>query len=1158
MDINDRMDTNDRMDINDTMDINDVNSLYDSMIPYEEANFNPSQQDVSYNKANKTSIKQHITSAITKFFNTLYYDEKSRTYTHVKQPNTKPISYQYNENFIGVSNFIFYIINAPLICNELLNFFSVVSPDKKRLQALILLLDTRFQNIYVLGKKCHVFNSICSRSSDLSSKFTDESKNLFEQNEILKNIIKFENLNLTLELDHLGSPTLSPYDILVPKINSIFSSLNNEEQIKIFTVTDLVIAAIMNILKEIKNATERLDTLSFVDFSAIMEWLSPFFIYYFKGGNSLHKIFERYNEQCIGEDEQFKIDITNVIPYGSDFDTNLLISPYLNNYIYNKISNIVEISISQISQFIQFPSDMLHKFENPTADLNNTIKDLLVGKKDSFEKKYMNILFNSYEIVSKYMFKNKYQKQERQTKKERENKEKHFITLRAETIQTNPNQLPIPVITVYQASDSKRFWWNSFSKFNPATISDRYINPTEMSDGLLQLNINKSIEGFNLFRFFLKFQFNTYDKKSNPTARLTDLHKCFNNEVLDISVIKNRYVKKGDKYYGESVELWNNALDIFKDFVVAETNILRRLKDKYSHLRISPMLFTISNGVNNIEGFPYFCNGVRLQYEDLLVTIGDNVRNKKTEKLEKRIKRFKVISQVALFDLSKEYNKYYYEYFLNIELIKINTGFNDIYKDNNDAGIIRANPPLYKFMNELFLQFKNSLIPKFRHDINEQVFYRSLLNITLDELRHNNIFERMCFNILYQFCLFCRQFWVLGFDAGNQKNKYDGSTFYYTIAGTTLSYTQIIDLVPISEIRTFYKNIVYAGGPVDMYTNNYFNLTFLLISVFIKDNISLNINKYGHTLESYLRILFSELDKSKIISNIFRLFYSNNELVIKRLLELPVGQTPTIPGARPFNHHEYLNKLFSRPVNPIFDLHFVAENVNANYYILSLLINRFRFLVSMYTIFCVKKLYFGSTNWDSKILIVCNYILKCYNQLTLAGFTDLPDMALQLISLIHKDQNPVIFFEVANLIRIWNINIHIGESFTTIPYLIIINPFYASNNKFMLANYYEILEHLPTLNNGYQDIDITFEQSTNKCYSTEPMFLELEHQLNSLPNVIVINTFQSIIHPILPVYGGKSKSRTYKKRRGKQCVTLKKSSLKSKATRKNKRNYLLK
>lgn len=1141
----------------------DINLLYNSMFPYEGTNFDISQQDVSYNngvsynKENKTSIKQHVTSAITKYFNTVYYEEILGEFTHLIQPNTRPISYQYCENFIGVSNFIFYIINAPMICDGLLKVFqerntTAYGKNRNRMQAIVLLLDTRFQNIWVLNKRCHVFNSICSGGG--GGKFDEiGSADLYTQNEILKSIVKFKDLKLKLELEPGNPPTSTPCEILSNEINKIFPTLTPDEVVKIQNATDIIISEIIRILQYIKGQTESMLNWSLIDFSVLMEVLSPFFIYYFKGGNSLHKIFEKYNAQCTGEDENFKIDITNVVPYGSDFDTNLLISPYLDNVIYDLISDIVEISIPQISQFIQFPHDMLSKFMRPPKEFNNKIIELLVGNKDSFEKKYMNILFNSYKITSKYMFKDKYEKKERTTWKEEQEKDKHFITLKAETIQS------FPVSTVYQAPDGNKFWYYSFSKIDPTTLSRRYINPTENNNGYLQLNINKSIEGFNLFRYFLKFQFNKYDQNSNPTARLIDLKKYFNNEVLDISVIKNKYVKKGQKYYAESVELWNNAIDIFKNFTVADINILKRLNEKYNDLlKNSPELFSLSHEGKKIYGFPYFCNGVRLQYEDLLNTIKDNVRENKTEKLEKRIKRFKAISQVAFFDLSKESNKYINEYFLNLELLQINIGYNDIYKNIEEAAEIRGYLPLYKFMNELFLQFRNSYFRKVFFDskffaiseeLFEEIFSKELLSITKLEFSNARVktFEGLCVTIMSHFCMFCKKFWVLGFDIRNQKIRKVEPPFTFTTGGKQYQANQIIDLVPINQIIDYYKKYVYADGKVDIYTNNNFNIMFLLHCVFVNENINENINRYKITFESYISSLFSELDKSKIISNIFRIFYNVNKLYINSLYLRPNTEFKLPATTNPINKDEYLTQLFSRPAGPILPLYNpVISNISADV-VFQMLKNRVNFLVSMYTIFCVKKLYIGGTNllnwwnWDLKILNVCHEILNCTNIIIgLFGIgyveRDYHYMTKQLVKTIENNQDPVIFFQksleiypygkgnVANLFRIWHYDIYTKDSesvFTrrsTMPSeLIIINPFYPFSKEgftFILADYDNALEYSPTLNDGYQDINYTFSLAGPVIVnSNETLFLKFHTQMKLLfgPTATIFSRFEEVV-----------------------------------------------
>lgn len=867
----------------------------------------------SYKKEEKQKIKRHIISSITKYFNTSYVKLNNRneieeiTFDKSKATINIPLAQLYGEQFVGAANYILYIIASPYICNIIINNLKSLPQEERLIQLLTLCNDDRFYNVYLLNKVCHNFNLNCSKNK---TEYSFETEYSFDSNTKLNNPILKKLINVIksskLKMEYMFDENINGIDSYTIFTNRIPETLimaikSNQEFIqeleKIYNRLVIILQTVVNFLnKRPINLYEK-------NLLEIMEYLSPFYILYFKGGNSIIKIFEKFNNTCVGYDEKFKIPINNIISYGSDFDTNILISPYLNNKIYNEIHNIIELFIPQISQFIKFPKKFLEAYNNPNEEFMKIFEKLLINKKENFEEQYMNIILNSYEKFKDYLYKGSRIKASKFILNSRDKKILKMIPEKKKdfTVKT----------IVLEKNDSKIIKRNILTFPNSFRLSDSTkILPEPKNDyclDCLQLNINKTIDEFTLFRFFIKFKFDDYLEYQNPTSRLISLNNWFNAEILDISIVKNIYINKFGKSFCEGIELWNNILDLYKEKCEDSIGIIQNLKNIYNVNLIQ------EPGKTEYKYLLYFCNGIHLQYNDLLVTISDNIKNKDTAKLDKRLIRFNTLCFVGINDITNKNLNYYYDYYYRLDLFKLDIPQKlKYFPESSKRGRFLADI-IYQLYNSIFYKSVTIILDDGTNPTEDQkilLFYYKLLSLE-DEFRkkYNEDSIELYKYTVTSFVAFCiDNFLQIEFINNNNsiKSGYYSNPFKvsYKFRDTEIKFYSKILIIPINlnlhytksqPIHSFNENtqnflleyiinLIYVipneNASIKVYNTTRFFLIELAFTSFFSDKIITFLVDNNISLKIYMDYLLEIFSKkSKILTKIFYLYITNFNIV---------------------------------------------------------------------------------------------------------------------------------------------------------------------------------------------------------------------------------------------------------------------------------------
>ena len=565
----------------------------------------------TYTYEEKQNIKKFLTGEFTKYVNNL------------KQVGKEvPYLYDHTQACLGNFTIIMYWCAAPFICNILLKAF-----EKENALFVALCADPLFYSYWIKGdKSSHFFNTFSNNPASLK---------------VHKNSV----LNL---LEVKSSEPVPEGTTVFNVLNRNLAKLTPEQKVEYEKITrEIIIPKYSDFIKEITTIRDfiNIKTLETVDYkilTEIMERLKTIYVFYFKGGNSIRKIIDRFNETSSFEDIKIK-NINDVIPYGSDFDTNILINPYLPDNIVKEIKSVIDIFIPIISQFIKIPREFKDHLINPARETTYKILHGTIEKNDEQQTLY-NAAYMYNDLTLKYV------KKETRDKSKRRlaiiNTKPHFyISPETEEIpnsdgaQIKKKSVVMSCIgtcgSMVQVSTSPEFP-NILNNASQAVFHP-YMGETKKDYcfGCLQYSINDTIPKFKLHRFFLKFKLGERYEKFNAKHRILGVNSHYNAELIDISIVNPIYTLDvtGTKIHCELIDLWNNSTDIFKIQVL----------DYYKDLSSLQYIPKIGN-IGDKKKMPIFINGLQMQINDLIETINDTVKEKNYTKLPKRIKRLRLLN----------------------------------------------------------------------------------------------------------------------------------------------------------------------------------------------------------------------------------------------------------------------------------------------------------------------------------------------------------------------------------------------------------------------------------------------------------------------------------------------------------------------------------
>jgi hypothetical protein len=700
-----------------------------------------------FSKEESRILKTHITSELTKYVNNLKLEGEDI-----------PYFYKHSQAGIGVATQLLYYCAAPFICQILIDD---INPGL----FVWLMMDPLFRKYWTQGEGSHVLNSGVEAAGEQVPRvtFDDNTLKFFKMFHPDAHITK-EEYNKFKEIPGFGHTFTEVFNYRRIKLVTEYNQANRKNLTFSFSAHMRLIyngfIARLRMIKEYCKTTNFKEAYTTKWYINLLETLRTIFIFYFKGGNSIRAIVDRFNEM----ERTHELKISNLdimIPYGSDFDTNLIINPFLPQQTFLKIQEVIEIFIPQFSQFIILPRSFEGKLKNPPKE-NDKGEYIFKGADPKVENGKMNygdeqqqqmrIIIDSYDLNRYYVGR----------------REKAGLASKITELNTKPFFFLDPELDTVQGSISTKksvrmecenlldtikcnisgkssfahvFPYdnspgNPFLDYTANPINDKCLNA-------LQYSLNLTIPKFRLHRYFLKFSLGEKAKNTVSKHRLIkvpDGH--FNAEMLDISIVQPFYELDKTKtfYHCELYGLWADSLDIFKIGVQDQYNL-------YSHLtQFLPRRFDrITNTV-----FTIFINGLNMQINDLAEAISDTLEDKKYEKIPKRIKRLRLLQYILI--VSPSYNRKFSREELEKEILGINKLINLEYPINkfNEKfpGLLTSEEKKYNVIKRIIDEYysanfehtfmKDDLIPKLTikkagQEIEFNVFVQEVLRKFVEE-----------------------------------------------------------------------------------------------------------------------------------------------------------------------------------------------------------------------------------------------------------------------------------------------------------------------------------------------------------------------------------------------------------------------------------------
>jgi hypothetical protein len=611
-----------------------LNKIFNTEFGQSESKTIPVTENPSYSDEEYRLLKAFITGQLTKYVNNLKLDGTSI-----------PFMYDQSQSIIGVATFIFYIFMTPYIIDILSEQF-IASPNTFE----VMLLDKHFRNVWLYGGSTqHVMN--VSRGTIGSVAGVGFDPSVFATNPALKEAVEsiFTLVNMPEHIDVSEAPNgkasiVDFEQILSNRLAAVHSAMSAQILALGPTWTAMITYARQNFYTMMNRVKETCElrpgaVINKNGILSVMELMRTIFTFYFKGGNSIREISQRVNN-LVSDD--FKIDnIDESIPYGSDFDTNFLINPYLPKLTTDKIKTVIQVFIPQISQYIR-----LHpSFRKPLSEVNNELFIGKRGEKKDEQQLQMNIIINSYKTIMEYLSPDKQSKLKRL----------HRPNFDGPIMKISPQVKKDGTIVRSQLTYCQKTTTDTCSTTTHSKHSEIFPSPSQLNCeipvnndycfGCLQYSINLTIPRFDLHRYFLKFNFNSDFQKSNAKHRLINVADgSYNCELLDISIVNPVYVLDSqDKISCELIELWNNSDDIFKMEVYDKYNLA-------SVLETTPIFRSgvLVSDADVFKSFPVFVNGLKMQIDDLSLAVKDSVLQGKMDKVGKRIQRLRLLNYVKI------------------------------------------------------------------------------------------------------------------------------------------------------------------------------------------------------------------------------------------------------------------------------------------------------------------------------------------------------------------------------------------------------------------------------------------------------------------------------------------------------------------------------
>jgi hypothetical protein len=603
------------------------------------------KQAPSYSSEEARLLKAHITGQLTKHLNNLKLIVNG-------SPQEKPFMYDFMQGVIGVATYLFYFCAGPAICLEL-----------KKIEIAdfyVLLFDKIFRKRWLLAEQLqHSYNMTPKINSiGVIDETSAKSMNSWFEAQTIPTV-SMDNTTDTLNKNFfavltplLPVPTQAVFDRLKPYYDAFQSHIDS---LGAFLSSN----TLGDCLKHDEGKT----------FLRIIEDLRTIYVFYYKGGNSIRTIIEQTNMRV---NDGLKIsDLDELIPYGSDFDTNLLINPFLRSDLFNNIKYLIEIFIPQISQYIALPNEFIDQLLNPTEDIFKSDSD--PSKRNEQEQQMEILKTNWYELNSFYLnpAKRDPNRADYLTQKERmfyispqysidpATGSKSGIIRTKMSFPENPDDFESP---------SRRFTSSTFpyAQYEGTHYLRRHFN-NNLKDTCfdsLQYSINKTIPKFELYRYFLNFKLGERIVKTNSKYRLLDVDGIFNAEMLDISIVLPTYVPDKDEktVSCELLELWTTSIDMFKIVLFDQYNLLGKMQ----------VTLPSAGDLTAFSSLPIFINSIEMQMDDLSLAISDTIIENKLEKLGKRLKRISALHYTKV--ISPDYKKSpFNEILIPLKIIELDT-----------------------------------------------------------------------------------------------------------------------------------------------------------------------------------------------------------------------------------------------------------------------------------------------------------------------------------------------------------------------------------------------------------------------------------------------------------------------------------------------------
>lgn len=359
--------------------------------------------------------------------------------------------------------------------------------------------------------------------------------------------------------------------------------------------------------------------------ASVWNIMKHFFVLHLKGGNAIRLLAMDFNDRVSGYSKMSMAQINALIPYGSDWDTNLLISPYLPSLLRTKIEHVLQLEIPRAMKYLTSQVTMDNygmKFVEKTDEKHGARTKLKAEVEGSF-------VAGEYEI--------------KQGRPPIDVNNLVRPSTRHYGIRVIRPALSQAGDMAYEKKVYKKENGNDLEKLSvvPEEVCSKDLPPgCEDFTGSLQYSVNYTIPAFTLHRILYLFEFGDYTFRDRMIGsklininqdEVTTLRRKFKSELIDVSIVNNVY--STPEGFAESncelVSLWMGVSRLVTPtvdlpFIPPETPESR----SYTKL---PM---------------YVSSLVDIQH-DLITTLKESIARGDVGKVPKRLKRLNAVSRLA-------------------------------------------------------------------------------------------------------------------------------------------------------------------------------------------------------------------------------------------------------------------------------------------------------------------------------------------------------------------------------------------------------------------------------------------------------------------------------------------------------------------------------